>query len=94
MSKAVKVVERTLGRSMVACFGEEAIETNGLPVRPKGSQLLTQVSSTLLSINALHIVRTHNNRMLCMYILTITSSQYFVCTRNFTCFISAVQACN
>ena len=30
MSKAVKVVERTLGRSMVARFGEETIETNGL----------------------------------------------------------------
>ena len=32
MSKAVKVVERTLGRSMVACFSEEAIKTNGLHV--------------------------------------------------------------
>ena len=30
VSNAVKVVERTLGRSMVACFGENAIKTNGL----------------------------------------------------------------
>ena len=30
MSKAVKVVERTLGQSMVACFSEEIIETNDL----------------------------------------------------------------
>ena len=30
VSYAVKVVERTLGQSMVACFGEEAIEPNGL----------------------------------------------------------------
>ena len=28
--QAVKVVERTLGQSMVACFGEEAIKKNGL----------------------------------------------------------------
>ena len=30
MSIAVEFVERTLGRSMVACFGGEAIEMNGL----------------------------------------------------------------
>ena len=29
-AEAVKVVECTLGRSMVACFSEEAIKTNGL----------------------------------------------------------------
>ena len=30
VSKAVKVVERTFGRSMVACFSEETIKMNGL----------------------------------------------------------------
>ena len=66
------------------------------PVRSQGRQLLTQVNSPLLSIKSLYIVRTHNNRMLCMYFLTISGSQYFVCrpTWNFTCFLSAIQACN
>ena len=43
MSKAVKVVERTFGRSMVACFSEEAIKMNGL--QDKGFVWIVSYSS-------------------------------------------------